>query len=68
MSADAVEPDIRVRCSDGVACDPVIDAYTTAGNLHAVGEHVAADQLAGVGDATAARHGLWQQLEQEVAT
>ena len=45
-----------------------VDPYLDAALLHAFGEHALAEQYAATGDATAARHGLWRQIEQDVAT
>ena len=59
---------IELRCAGGVACGQVVDPYLDTALLHAFGEHALAEQYAATGDATAARHGLWRQIEQDVAT
>ena len=55
-----------IGCVDGRACADVVEPYVNATTLHRVGEHVLAAQYEATGDATAARHGLWDQLEQDV--
>jgi hypothetical protein len=59
---------IHHRCADAVACPEVTARYVAAAQAHQDGAHDIAEMLNAAGDRHAQVHGLWDQLEQDVAT